>query len=206
MKRRGKGLINDSGFTLVELMAATAVSVLFSAAFFAAFYVMRNEFYQQSMYFNTNRAARFGMDFIARDVKEAVRVVPTRGGDTTGNAVLILELPSINASGEATNITSQFDYVVYKLDSVNPTILRKSLDVLGGTSNRNGGSDYANKEVARNINTLLFSSGGTGLSSVSNIAGILGLTVQITAKGTVLRSSDTETTLGDSTLRLRNKT
>lgn len=205
-----RSFADERGFTLVELMAATAISVMFSAAFFAAFFVMRNELYQQNIFFSTNRAARFGLDYISRDVKEAIRVVPTRGGDTTGNTVLILELPSIRNDvgheGEATDFDNDFDYVVYKLDSVDPTILRRSLDVKNGVSNRNSGADLSNKEIARKIQSILFSTtGGTGLSAVSNIAGLGAINAQVTARGTTLRSAQTQTTQVDSNLKLRNK-
>ncbi|HXV19037.1 MAG TPA: prepilin-type N-terminal cleavage/methylation domain-containing protein, partial [Candidatus Omnitrophota bacterium] len=83
-------LRSQKGFTLIELMTATFITVLFGAAFFAAFYAMRNELYQQNIFFSSNRGARFAMDMIARDAKEAIGIVASRGSDTTGNQVLIL--------------------------------------------------------------------------------------------------------------------
>lgn len=196
-----------AGFTLVELMAATAISVLFSAAFFAAFYAMRNELYQQTSFFNSNRSVRFAIDAIARDVKEAISIEPTRGADTTGNQVLILKLASIDANGVPTNFDADFDYVVYKLDGTNPAILRRTLDVLDGTSTRNAGADITNKEVARSVQTLLFSAGGTGLSSLTaqTLSGLRQINVRIQARGTTLLSTQTQTAEGDSELLLRNK-
>jgi len=195
------------GFTIVELMAATAISVLFSVAFFAAFYAMRNELYQQTSFFNSNRSVRFAVDIIARDAKEAISIEPTRGADTTGNQVLILRLASIDANGEPTNFDTDFDYVVYKLDSADPAILRRSLDVLNGTSTRNAGADITDKEVARSVQTLLFSSGGVGLSSLTaqTISGLRQMNIQIQARGTTLLSTQTQTAEGDSELLLRNK-
>ncbi len=189
----------------MELMVATVLSVLFSLAVFGAFYVMRNEMFQQTNFFTTNRSVRFAGDIMARDIREAVRIVSARGGNTTGNQVLILQLPSIDANGDATDIDNDFDFVVYRLSSIDATTLIRDLDVMGGTSFRNGGADSSNKVVATKVQNLSFTSSGTGLSSVANVQTLFAVNASITSQGTVLRSSQTQTTQADSDIRLRNK-
>lgn len=205
MKKAAAFWRDQRGFTIVELMVATVLSVLFSLAVFGAFYVMRNEMFQQTNFFTTNRSVRFAGDIMARDIREAVRIVSARGGNTTGNQVLILQLPSIDANGDATDIDNDFDFVVYRLSSIDATTLIRDLDVMGGTSFRNGGADSSNKVVATKVQNLSFTSSGTGLSSVANVQTLFAVNASITSQGTVLRSSQTQTTQADSDIRLRNK-
>jgi type II secretory pathway pseudopilin PulG len=205
MSARAFFLKNERGFTIVELMAAATLATLFSFAVFGAFYVMRNEMFQQSVFFTTNRSVRHALDLISKDIREAVRIVPSRAGDTTGNAVLILELPSIDANGDATDIDTQFDYVVYKLNPAKTSELFRDLDVLGGTSQRNAGSDITDKVVATSVQNLSFTSGGTGLSSIADVGTLFAANASITSRGTTLRASQTQTTQGDTDVRLRNR-
>lgn len=191
---------------MIELMAATAISALFMAAFFAAFFVMRNELYQQNVFFSSNRWARFAIDMVTRDTKEAITIrAQSAGGDTTGNQVLVLRVPSIDANGEPTDIDNNFDEVVYKLDSASPTTLIRNL-TLGGSSQRNDGTNSTGKIIARNVTGLTFSNtAGTGFSSIANETSLYNFNIQITVRGTTLRSSQTQTTSLNSNVRLRNK-
>lgn len=205
MKKTSAFMRDQQGFTIVELSTAAVLCVIFALAFYAALYVMRNQLHQQGIFFTANRSVRFAMDIMAHDIREAARIVPTHSGNTTGNQVLILELPSINASGDATDIENDFDYAVYKLDPGNPSNLIRDLDVLGGTSFRNGGNDDSGKVVASQMQTLSFTSGGTALSSVADVATLFSVNASVTSRGTTLQASQTQTTQGDADIRLRNK-
>lgn len=198
-------LRGQKGFSIVELMIATTITLIFAGSFYYASLGLQKHFESHSVYFETDRSARFGMDRIAQDVREAVNVAPSWGGNSTGNSVLVLKLPSINASGEATNISTQFDYVTYKLDSSDPTKLVRSVDVLGGVSFRNGGSDTSNVTIGKKLQTLTFSSGGTGLSSFTSSAlqSLKRINVAITAQGKTVGQNNT--TQVDSDLMLRNR-
>ena len=134
-------------------MSATAISLFMATAFYAAFFGMRNQFAQQDNYYMNNRGVRFALDRMARDAEEALCVTYTWGADTRANNVLILKLPSINASNEPSNISTQFDYVTYKLSGTN---LTRTLDVQN-SSTREGGADISGKVIAKNVSTLLFS-------------------------------------------------
>ena len=195
---------NDKGFSMVELLTASVLTAFVAASFYATFFAARNEMVQQNNYFKTNRSARYAVDRIARDVKEAVGVVATQGGYTTGNSTLVLRLPSIDANGEPTNIASQFDYVIYHIDSNDSTKLRRRLDVLNGTSQREGGIDRTNMLAADKVQAVLFTNGGTGLGSIASgtLPTLKYLNVQITARDRTLwmnQNSDI-----DADLMLRN--
>ena len=195
---------NQKGFTTLELMTALSLTVLFAASFFYCFQGMNAEMWRSKVYFNTSVSAKNVMDRMARDVEEANSAVAAYGGNTTGTTCLILKLPSVDGSGVPTSISSQFDYVTYKINPSDSTQLLRSLDVLNGTSSREGGADVSNMVVARSVNTIAFSYAGTALSSVSatTIPTMKYINVQITTQGTTLGAN--QQTQVDSDLMLRN--
>ena len=198
-------LKSKKGFTTTELIIAVGLTSMFATSFYVAFHVMNTEMRRNSVYFDTGSSAKNVMDRMAKDVQEAVSVVASYGGNSTGTTCLILKLPSIDGSGIPTNISTQFDYVTYKVDPSDSTHLLRSLDVLGGTSSREGGADISNVVVARRLDAIAFSYLGTALSSVSasTIPTMKRINVQITAEGTTLGA--TQQTQIDSDLMLRNR-
>ena len=192
------------GFTTLELTIGLSLTVLFATSFYTAFQVMNTEMWRNRMYFDTNTSAKNVMDRVAKDVEEAVSVVASYGGNTTSNTCLILKLPTVDNSGIPTSITGQFDYVTYKINPSDSTQLFRSLDVLNGTSQREGGADTTNIVMARRVNSILFSYAGTNLSSVSSatIPTMKYINVQITTQGTTLGANQQSQV--DSDLMLRN--
>lgn len=196
------------GFTITELMVATTITGIFALGFYALVNTFQKQMVQQSVYYDTNRAARLAMDKISRDVKEAVSVVSSYGGNTTGDQVLILKLPSIDAAGEPNDIATKFDYVTYKRDGTDSTRLVRAINV-DADSSRNGGVDHISDPlpvVVKKIETLLFSdSNGVSLSSVAagDIADLESISVRIKAQGKT--RDNTQSTQVESELMLRNK-
>lgn len=203
MRQRSLFFKDHEGFTIVELLAAFVIMVLFFSGFFGVVKAMHASMNRQNVYFDTNQASRYSLSRIARDVKESISLIDTFGADTTGDTVLILGLPSIDVNGEPTDIMNDFDFIVYKLDPGDPTRLLREIDVEDGVSQRNGGSD-GTQVVANNIQNILFcDETGTGLSAVANVAVVKRINVMITARGTTL--STTQTTQLDADLMMRNK-
>ncbi len=196
----------ERGFSIVELMGAVGLTLVLAGGFYGAFYAVRNEMYQARMYFDTNRSVRYAEERLTRDIREAIEVTSTHGAYTTGNSILILKLPSIDASGDVTDVAADFDYVTYRLDTtVTPNTLVRSLDVLNGTSQREGGVDRTNKVIARRMLSLAFSSGGTALGSLTAAqkTALEFVNVQMSAQGTTIGES--QTTSVDTDVMLRNK-
>lgn len=191
------------GMTITELMIASSLSVLFTLGFVSASHALRTQMSKQDYYYDANRASRVALDRFAEDAKEAIGIVATQGAFTTGNSTVILKLPSINAAGDATNIDTQFDYVIYQRNSSNSRLLR-TLDVLNGTSVREGGADITDQVVAQNVQSLSFSYAGTALGSVaaSSLPGLKYFNAQITAQGTLMGTN--LTTEADSDIMFRN--
>jgi prepilin-type N-terminal cleavage/methylation domain-containing protein len=183
-------LRGDRGFTIVEVSIAMVIVLIFFGAFYSTFGILRNQMYRQFSFFDTNRTVRFGVDRITRDVNEAVRVETSKSMNTatsnstvnyqTGNEVLVLALPSIDANGEPLDITSKYDYVAYVIDSNDTSILLRVLDV-NSPSTRNGSNDSV-QTVASSVDTITFLSGSTPLGSVTNKSDLDRIGVQITAE------------------------
>jgi prepilin-type N-terminal cleavage/methylation domain-containing protein len=203
MTMRGPFGGHRRGFTIVEILAASVIMTIFASAFFGIVKVMHASLVRQNVFFDTNRASRYSLGRIGRDVKEAIGLVNTLGVDTTGNTILILGLPSIDGTGEPTDILNDFDFIVYKLNPGDATQLLRIVDVLDGVSLRNGGAD-GTQVIANNIQNILFSDEtGTGLSSAGNLALIKRINVFITTQGTTLGT--VQTTQLDADLMMRNK-
>src|SRR3989338_7807565 len=94
---------NEKGFTLAELIVSASLTCVFMAAFVAAFIGLRNGMYAQDSYFTSNRTGYYTMNVISKDVREALSIEDTYGV-STATSVLVLRLPSINASGVPTNV------------------------------------------------------------------------------------------------------
>ncbi len=196
---------DSKGFTSLELLVASSITLLFALSFYTAFRVLYAEMFRNSVYFESNVSAKNVMDRLARDVYEAVNVQASYNGNTTGTTCLILKLPSVNALGVPTSISSQFDYVTYRIDPSNPTQMLRSLDVLNGTSQREGGADTTDVVIARRISNVAFSYLGTALSYVASatIPTMKAINVNVTAQGTTVGT--TQQTQVDSDLMLRNR-
>lgn len=187
----------------MEALLASSLSVLFILGFTAATQTMRTEMTKQDHYYNTNRATRVAFDRMARDAKEAIRIESTQGTFTTGDSTVIFRLPSIDANGDATNIDTQFDYVIYRLNSATSTLLR-NLDLLNGTSVREGGSDLTNEVIAQNVQSLTFSYAGTALGSVAaaSLSGYKYFNADLTSRSTLMGVA--QNTEADTDIMLRN--
>ena len=196
---------NSKGFTLTELMIGCTITIFFLAAFMTAFIGMRNGMYAQDSYFTSNRSAYFAMNHISKDTREAISVISSYGGYTTGNSVLILALPSINASNQPIDATlassTYYDYVVYKLSG---TDLVRSI-TLGTSSQRNGAANLTNRKVANNVTTFSLTSSGTGFSSLSASAqaALKTFTVSITSGETI--AAQTRSITASEDMMLYNK-
>ncbi len=196
--------MNAKGFTVLECTIALSLTVLFAASFYTAFRVMNAEMWRNKDYSDTCLSAKNVMDRLSRDVQESAGVVASYGGNTTSTSCLILKLPCIDNTGTPTSISSQFDYVTYKINPLDSTQLFRSVDVLNGTSNREGGVDTSDVVVGRKVSSISFSYVGTPLASVASatIPTMKYINAQITTQGTTLGT--TQDTQVDSDLMLRN--
>ena len=205
-------LAGQKGFTVLELTMAAALTALFAAAFYTAFYAMNTEMWRNKNYFDNNTTAKNMLDRISTDVKEALTVEVSHNTVVTGNTSLALKLPSINAIGEPTGITTQFDYVIYRLS--NRQLLRSS-DVSAGV--REGGPGITNSVVGMSVSSIQFSKWGKagdanlgdGLSVVAAAGGLAAvkvLRINITTQTLLLSTNQTSEVAADVNLMTGTKT
>jgi len=154
------------------------ISVVFLLALMSLYTAYQKTFFIGSAYLDLHANVRLAMDWMERDVKSATQVVTSHSGYTTGNNVLVLEVPSIDSAGDVVDIENDFDYIVYR---VSGTVLYR-ITYVAATSSREAGS----RQIAENCSTLTFSSGGTDLGSVGDLGAINDVTISLTMSETVL--------------------
>ncbi|MBI2356199.1 MAG: prepilin-type N-terminal cleavage/methylation domain-containing protein [Candidatus Doudnabacteria bacterium] len=137
----------DAGFTLIEViivvfMLGMAMLVLTSL------FLNQNQVYQsQTAELNVTADARFALDDIDSSVRAADVVAASYSSYTTGTQVLVLQIPSINASNQI--IAAAYDYFVYYLTGSD--FFRQIFP------NASSSRQATTKKIASNVTGLLFS-------------------------------------------------
>jgi len=190
---------NKKGFTLVEVMFSTVIGVIILGMVMILYVGVNNSMTMGLALMEINSDGRLAMDRIVRDVRWATQVVTSRTVTSTnyvtGDDELIIEIPSIDSSGDV--IASTYDYVIYTLDASDSTRLRKIVDP-DVSSNRNS----LDQIIAENINSFALSSGGTALGSVGSLSSVSSLEIAlIVNKQPLLNKTVTETINSDVELR-----
>lgn len=115
-------------FTLVELvigMALTGIIVLVLGNIFVTNVRLFRDESSAIAITDTNKIA---LDEITNQIRESQSIAASCtpcGADTTGANVIILQLWPLNSSGEPFDGSGNYDYIVYKRDSTDNTILKK---------------------------------------------------------------------------------
>ena len=184
---------DKSGYTVVEVLISVAVaSVLFSVILFL-YLRGQQSFDANRTYLDVYADARLAADWMAKDIKGATQVLPVWGGYTTSGNSLVLEVPSIDASGDI--VSSLYDHLIYQ---VNSATLERIVDAEIGSSRLD-----ETKSVANNITALTFSSGGITLDGIGDLSTVDNIGLSLTAGRTSLGRTYQETL--NSVIKLRNK-
>ncbi len=135
--------------------------------------------------------ARLALDWMSKDIKWATQVLSAWGGYTTSTDCLVMEIPSIDTTGDIIDadgdgIPDDYDHLIYQLNSTN---LERIMDADDTVPNK-GRSDHTNV-IANNISSLIF----TAKSSY--------IVIELTASRTRLNRLYQETL--NSVVKLRNK-
>jgi Tfp pilus assembly protein PilW len=189
------------GLTFVELIVAVGISTVLMATVFTITLMARQAYEASTIFVDICGGARIGMDWISRDLRWSSQVLSNITIDTqtyaTADNELVLEIPSIDGSGDV--ITGTSDYVVYHLNTTHPARLERILDA-DSTSSR---SDEAHV-ITNNMNALFFSSGGTGLGSIADYSTL----TQVEAALATRKTASSGRVVGyslNSVIKLRNK-
>ncbi len=173
--------INKDALTIVELMVANIIVVLTLAVVFYISLTIQQNIGITSEILGITEEGRFAVNRISRDIREAKSVIASHGAYTTTDTTVILKVPPIDMQGDVIAPSTYFDIIIYTLDSSNPEELLRIVDANVSSARLN-----TSELIAEGIETLLFSSEGTGLSSVSDKTSIEIVTVELVTKTLLL--------------------
>jgi len=187
------------GFTIAELMVAASIALMAFAVLFYISFTIQDDIGITSSVLGISEKGRLAIDRISKDIRKAKSVISSYGSYTSGNTTLILRIPSIDINGDIIDPKTYFDTIIYTLDPGNPVRLLYIVNA-NAVSSRNNATEI----VTQNVNTLLFSSNGIGLSSITDTASIITVTVKIITSTTALAGSPRLNKITTS-ISLRNK-
>ncbi len=185
------------GLTLIEVVISLAIVAVILVALLSLYTTGQKYFINESARAATIEASRYPLAWITRDVKEATGVVSAWDVYATSSNSLVLQLPSVDSSGVIIDIATNFDYIIYR---VNSNKLERIIDALDGVSARSDGS----RVLAENVNSMVISyydSAGGVLTSGFEAATNLSLALTTSRQGLGRTFQETLST----GVKLRNK-
>ena len=189
-----KKIRGESGLTFTELLVATLIGTLVFLVLFYVSFTIQENINVSSGILGITETGRLAVSYITNDVRQA-KLLTSYGSYSTTDTSIVLEVPVADTNG--TIIGS--DMIIYTLDAADATKLRRIVYATAGSSK----SDSSNI-IAKDVDTLLFSSDGTGLSSVASLSAVKILTIKIITKRTVAGVSRVNEIITSASLR--NKT
>ncbi len=199
LKKLNQEKFKPKGFTLIELLIIVAVGSFLVLAMLSLYVAGQKYFMTGTARTDVLRDNRHAFNYITRDVKEAVQVLPSWDVYTTSTNCLVLQVASLDSNGLIIDIDNEFDHIVYGLNSEFPNRLQRIIDAKDGVSSR---ADSA-RVITTRINSFQLSSEGVDLSSVSDFSQVSKVEVTlITAKNLLGRTFQETLRTG---VKLRNK-
>lgn len=187
------------GITLVEVLVTVTIVSFMILAMLSLYVAGQRYFMTGSARSDVLRDNRHVLNYISRDVKEAIRVVPSWDVYATSTECIILQVPSLDSNGLIIDIDSQFDYIVYRLNSEYPNRLERVIDANDGVSNREDSS----RTIATRVNSFQLSSEGIELSGVADFSQVACVDISlITTQNQMGRTFQQTLSTG---VKLRNK-
>jgi prepilin-type N-terminal cleavage/methylation domain-containing protein len=187
------------GFTLVELLVVSAIMSIIILSVLALYSSSQRYFITESARAEMLNDSKQVLSWTSRDIKEGIEVLPSWGSYTTSNNCLVLKIPSVDANGVITNIESDFDYIIYRLNPSNPRRLERIVDAKDGVSSRADSS----KVIAERVDSFMLRSEGVELSSVMDLSQVFIINVTLLTKQTIFGKTHQETFRTE--VKLRNK-
>ena len=179
------------GVSLVELLIGMSI-VGFIGIFITSLYFSHFKlFSSQNTRIEVASQNKIALEEITNQIRESQGVTASccSPAETTGTDVLVLQIWPLNASGDPTEPTSGYDYIVYK--KVNDTLKKKVVPATGSTR------PSSDKIIATKINTLAFTYDNADVSQAAQV------TINLMTQDTVnnVTQADTKT----STAVIRNR-
>lgn len=182
------------GFTLVEILVVITIFAAVGIVITNLFIGHNNLYYFSSAEVNGDSQARLAMDRMVGMTREAESIVASRLFSGTvfssGASTLVERLKTVNSSNDF--VTGSYDYVVYYLDSLDPSKLMETVEA--GPQSRRVSST---RLLANNVQNLNFVYTPSDLSSAKTIT--IGLLIR-----SQLRNSTSTVDLSSS-VKIRGK-
>jgi type II secretory pathway pseudopilin PulG len=154
------------GITLVEVLITVTIVSFMILAMLSLYLAGQRYYMNGTARSDVLRDNRQVLNYISRDVKEAIQVVQSWDVYATSTECIILQVPSLDSNGLIIDIDSQFDYIVYRLNSEYPNRLERIIDANDGVSNREDSS----RTIATRVNSFQLGSAGIELSGVADFS------------------------------------
>jgi len=140
------------GFTLIELLVVIAISALIVLAMLSLYSAGQRYFVTQSAKADTIEDSRHPLAWITRDIREAVQVVSAYETYSTSADCLILQIPSIDETGEIIDIENNLDYIIYRRNPETPNKFERIIDADDASARTD-----RTKPLADNVNAFALS-------------------------------------------------
>ncbi len=189
----------SKGFSLIELLVIVAIASVLILSILSLYSIGQRYFLSGSARTDVLRNTRQVRNWISRDIKEGIQVLPSWDVYTTSNTCLILQVPSLDSNGLIIDIDNEFDYIIYRLNSEYPSRLERIIDAKDGVSSRADTS----RVIATEVNSFQLSSGGVDLSAVSDFSQVSSVYISMITEQNLLGRTYQETL--NTGLKLRNK-
>ncbi len=178
----------------------TVTIVSFMVLAMLSLYVAGQRYYMNgSTRSDVLRDNRHVLNYISRDIKEAIQVMPFWDVYTTSTECIILQIPSLDSNGLIIDVENQFDYIVYRLNSEYPNRLERIIDANDGVSNRVDSS----RTIATRVSSFQLGSGGIELSGVADFSQVACVDITLVTTQNLLGRTFQETL--KTGVKLRNK-
>ena len=189
----------SKGFSLIELLVIVAIASFIILSILSLYSIGQRYFLSGSARTDVLRNTRQVRNWISRDIKEGIQVLPSWDVYTTSDSCLILQVPSLDSNGHIIDIDNEFDYIIYRLNPEYPSRLERIIDAKDGISSRADTS----RVIATEVNAFQLSSGGVDLSAVSDFSQVSSVYITMITAQNILGRTYQETL--NTRLKLRNK-
>lgn len=197
--RSEKEKTKSNGFTLIEMMIVISIAVVIILALLGLYITGQKYFLSESSEVDALRYSRQVLTRVSKDIKEGIEVLASYDTYTASDECLILKVPSVDSSGIIIDVENDFDYIIYRLHPSFSNRLERIIDANDGVSSRTD----TTRTIADKVGSLAFSSGGVGLSSVSDFSQIFSVNVSLTTQQSWMGRTYQETL--NTLVKLRNK-
>ncbi len=199
LKKFNQEKFKQKGFSLIELLVIVAIGSFLILAMLSLYVSGQRYFMIGTARTDVLRDNRQVLNWVSRDVKEGIQVLPSWDVYSSSSTCLVLQVPSLDSNGLIIDIDNEFDHIVYGLNSEFPNRLERIIDAKDGVSSR---ADSA-RVITTRVNSFQLSSEGVDLSSVSDLSQVSRIEVTlITAKNLLGRTFQETLRTG---VKLRNK-